>query len=181
MYEINVSVTGITSLLFNKFIQDELEPKSKRQTGVTKEKDPKDKLYIADGKIYTPASHFEGMFVNAAKNFKVRGKGKSTYSKLAGSAIAVLPAAIIHKHQEYTIFRTTAVNPTTKGRMIVDRPMMTTWALDFTVRVLDDEFPIEVVKEILDYGGTYVGIGDWRPDRKGKYGKFIVTAFKLVI
>ena len=36
------------------------------------------------------------------------------------------------------------------------------------------------MKNILDYGGQYVGIGDWRPEKKGKYGKFIVTSFKEV-
>lgn len=182
MYQIKISIEGISPLLFNRFIQAELETKSKKQTGADKDKDPKDKLYtLPDGAIYTPSSHIEGMIVNAAKNFKVKGKGKSTYSKLAGSVIEVIPDAIPHKLQEYTIFRTTAVNPNTRGRMVVDRPKMEKWALDFNIKVLDDGFPAEVLKEVIDYGGNYVGIGDWRPDKKGKFGKFIVTRFEKVV
>lgn len=181
MYEVKVTIKGISPLLFNRFIQAELEGKSKKQTGADKEKDPSDKLYKLpddNGTIYTPATHLEGMLVNAAKNFKIKGKGKSTFSKLVGSSVAVIPDAIPHKIQKWDVFRTTCVNPNTRGRMIVDRPKMPEWELDFTIKVMDDGIPDDVLKQIIDYGGNYVGIGDWRPDNKGKFGKFMVTKYE---
>lgn len=180
MYGVDVTLEGISPLLFNRFIQAELETKTKKKTGASKENVPADKLYIIEEKIYTPANHIEGCLVNAAKNFQIKGKGKATYSKLVGSSIEVTPEAIVHKYQDYDVFRTTGVNPSTGGRMIIDRPRMHKWEVSFIINVLDDGIPLEVLKDILDYGGKYVGIGDWRPDNKGKFGKFIVTKFNKV-
>jgi len=57
---------------------------------------------------------------------------------------------------------------------MVTRPMFKDWKLSFEAVVLDD-IPEEVFRNILDEAGRYVGIGDWRPAKKGMYGKFIVT------
>jgi hypothetical protein len=100
MYEVNVEIKGISPLLFNRFIIAELEGKSKKRTGAMKDPNIEDKLYkTPDGKIYTPATHLEGMMVNAGKQFKIKGKGKATYSKLMGSAISVEPEAIVHNDE----------------------------------------------------------------------------------
>ena len=174
---VNVKIEGVSPLLFNRFIDAEISSAVKKRSGATHKADPADKLYIVDGKIYTPATHIYGSIVNAGKNFKIQGKQRSTYSKLLGSSIEVNPEAIVHKFQDWEVFECSAVNPNTKGRVISRRPMMRKWALDFTISYNADDIPKEVLKGILDYAGRYVGIGDWRPDKKGKYGKFIVNKF----
>jgi len=181
MKKINVTVQGLTALLQNRFLQSSIEGKSVKKTGGLKDLDPKDKLYrLPNGKIYQPANHFEMCLVNAAKNFQIRGKKRSTYSKLFGCALQVMPEAIVHKIQKYDLFETTAVNPNTKGRTLVVRPRFPKWELDFTIEILEEGIPVEVVKEVIDYAGRFVGVGDWRPDKKGKFGKFIVTKFQEV-
>ena len=52
------------------------------------------------------------------------------------------------------------------------------WELSFEILIGDDQIPIEVIKLALDHAGQYVGIGDFRPGKGGKFGKFIVTEFK---
>jgi hypothetical protein len=181
MYEVKVEIKGISPLLFNRFIIAELEGKSKKRSGALKDPIIDDKLYkTPDGQIYTPATHIEGMMVNAGKSFNIKGKGKANYSKLIGCAVEVEPMAIIHKNQKWEVFRTTGINRNTRGRIIIDRPLMKDWELAFKIKVLDDGIPIEVLKDALEHGGKYVGIGAWRPDLKGKYGKFMVTSFKEV-
>jgi len=65
-----------------------------------------------------------------------------------------------------------------KARIVRYRPRFDKWELDFTLRLHDDQLPTEVIKEILDYAGLYVGIGDFRPGKGGKFGKFMVTRFE---
>jgi len=36
------------------------------------------------------------------------------------------------------------------------------------------------MKELLDIAGKVAGLGDWRPQKKGPYGKFMVTNFKEI-
>ena len=65
------------------------------------------------------------------------------------------------------------VPPRTGPRVMIYRPMWKEWKLCFGIEVLEEEFPTEVLKEILDVAGKRHGIGDWRP----KFGQFMVTLF----
>lgn len=177
--EIKVTIQGTSPLLFNRFIDASIEGKTKRKAGAEKEQDVEKKLYLTEqGKIYTPATHIIGTLINASKNFQIKGKGKSTYSKLVGSSVEVKEEAIVHKNQKWEKYSISAVNPMTRGRMIVVRPRLNEWSLTFTLILKDEGISVETIKEILDYAGIYTGIGDWRPEKKGKFGKFMVTEFK---
>jgi hypothetical protein len=174
-----VEIKGTTPLLFNKFNEADITEKVKKRTGAFQEKNVADKLYkTEDGQIYTPATHLIGCIGNAAKEFKIPGKRTATYSKLVASSISVEPFAIVHKKQKWDVFSISAVIPATRGRAMVHRPRLNEWNLSFSVSV-DDGVSEETLKNILDYAGTYVGIGDWRPQKKGQFGKFIVTKFEL--
>jgi len=175
----NVEIKGVTPLLFNRFIESTIASQVKKRVGATKEINVEDKLYkTTDGKIYTPATHIRGMLINAGKYFKIQGKGKATYSKIIGATVTIQPEAIVHENQKWEIFSISGVNPSTRGRTMIHRPMMKEWKLSFQLIFNPEEIPEDVMKNILDYGGNYVGIGDWRPEKKGQFGKFIVTKFE---
>lgn len=176
-----VKIEGISPLLFNRFIEANIGGGEGGgvKTRNANQPDPADKLYKIDGKIYTPSTHIYGTLVEASKNFQVIGQKRSTYSKIMGSTIEVEPDAIVHKYQDWEVFSISAVNPATRGRIMTHRPMMKKWELEFDIIFDDDDIPKEVLKSALDYAGRRVGIGDWRPSKKGKYGKFIVTEFKV--
>jgi hypothetical protein len=38
----------------------------------------------------------------------------------------------------------------------------------------------ELVRNLIDDAGSKVGIGDFRPERKGPFGRFKVTSWKIV-
>jgi hypothetical protein len=179
MNKINVKLKGVTPLLFNRFVESSINKTVKKRSGAVEKDNIEDKLYKTQkGKIYTPSTHILGMLINSGKNFKIMGKGKSTYSKLIGSSVEVNPDAIEHLIQNWESYSISAVNPMTKGRMMVTRPRLDNWEIEFELKFGND-IPIDVMKNILDYGGEYVGIGDWRPEKKGKFGKFIVTSFEV--
>lgn len=177
MYEVKVRIESVSPLLMNRFAEEKAEDVIKRVSGRPVPPDIAVSLYILpDGKIYQPATHIEGSFIKAAANFKITGKGKKTYKDLAKSSIFVEPDAIVHDIQDYGVDKRPVVNPTTKGRVIRARPILNKWSLSFRIKVLDDQFPREVVKNILDYAGSSVGIGDYRP----RFGRFMVTEFNTV-
>jgi hypothetical protein len=177
MLKIQVSIKGRSPLLMNRFRTEEIDSKSKKRTGAILEKVLEDKLYLLDGKPYIPAVYFRNALIEAGKQFKITGKGKATYSKLIGSSIEIEPETIINDYK-YEEFKVAAVNPMTKGRMMVSRPKFNEWAVEFNILSYDDGITEGVLKDCLEYAGSYVGIGDWRPEKKGPYGKFIVTQFK---
>ena len=178
MKTIEVEVAGVSPLLMNRFRDAEIEGKSKRRTGAIEDKNLEDKLYLVNGKPQIPGVYFRNSLVEAAKQFKISGKGKSTYSKLAGSVVNIKEEYIEITPGTYTEYRIAAVNPMTKGRMMVSRPRFDKWGGRFHVEIMDDALPIGVVNEILAHAGMYVGVGDWRPDKKGTFGKFMLTTFQ---
>jgi len=179
MLTYSATIQGITPLLMNRPSEELIAETSKeRKTGNETPQTKADaKLYSRDGVIYQPATHLQGCLVEAGKNLKVMGKGtaRATYSKIAGYAIEVNPFEMEHKKTKWEIFSVLAVNPTTKGRNMLHRPMFREWELDFEVTFDDTEISQEIVKQLLDIGGRIVGIGDWRPAKKGRFGKFQVT------
>ena len=171
----NVEIKGISPLLMNRFLPAELL-ETKVRHGNVKDVSVEDKLYVTeDGKPYVPSAYIRNSLIEAGKAVQIKGKRKTTYSKLLGSTLIVQPdAIIINSTMGWEPFTTTAVNPATKGRVTVTRPMFKDWWLKFEVIVTDDVSEEDFAK-IFDEAGRYVGIGDWRPAKKGMYGKFIVT------
>lgn len=70
------------------------------------------------------------------------------------------------------------VNPATGGRMMAFRPRFNRWSLAFTIEYDPTIFDAAVVRDLVDYAGTRIGLGDFRPARKGPFGKFKVTRWE---
>ena len=180
MNKIKITIKGITPLLMSKPPEYESDMAVKiNNPNIDKEKELKAKIYSINGMVYQPATHIRGALINAGKDFKVKGKGKSSYSKMIASMVMIEPEAIEHKNPVFDVHTTRTVNPNTKGQNMTRRPRLKNWELSFILEV-EDEIPIEVIKEALERAGKYVGIGDWRPATKGIHGKFMVTKFKVL-
>jgi hypothetical protein len=179
MEKIKVTIEGTTPILFNRFRDIAIEGKSKKRTGAMAEPDIEDKLYLDEkGNVQIPSVYLKNCLTEAAKQFKIIGKGKSTYSKIVGATVEVSPFYIELKADKYEIFRISAVNPMTKGRMMTERPKYNKWSASFELILNDSAIPVSVMNEILEQAGKYVGIGDWRPEKKGMFGKFLISSFK---
>ena len=179
----NITITGITPLLMNRPSQLEISDKSKDVKRETK--NPKEicegKLYSdAEERIYLPSTWFRGALVEAGKQKKMGGKGssKATYSKAVGSSVSIEPFEILLKKPSWEVFSILAVNPTTRGRNILHRPQFKKWEVDMQVVFEEDQIEPSVMKELFDIAGKMVGVGDWRPAKKGMFGKFQVTLWK---
>ena len=179
MKKYKVDIKGITPLLQNKpedygFDVEWVEKKA----GNEYEKEALKKVYRdAKGVIYTPCDHIERAIIEAGKKIRVKGAGKATYSKIFGSMVSVEPQAIPLTPQKFDIFKKLVVIPSTKGRVMRYRPMFEKWALSFEV-MAEDEIPAAVLKDALEIAGKFSGLGDWRPEKKGKFGKFQVVKFE---
>jgi len=178
MQVFEVKIEGTTPLLMNKPPQYAGDDTVKiKNPNIDEDKELKSKVYTADGIVFHPGTHIRGSLINAAKDLRVKGKGKSTYSKMFGSMIEVEPETIPHLFTDFDVHIVRTRNPSTGGMNMTKRPRLKKWALEFNLKV-EDEIPKEVVKVALERSGRYVGIGDWRPSTKGIHGKFITTKFK---
>ena len=174
-----VTIVGVTPLLQNRFAtatEGEIKT-TKRKSNTTKENNVEDTVYkMPDGTIYQPSESIKQCLIEAGKAFK---KGKPGLSKIFASFIVVTPEAIKMNPQEYTTDRRAVVIPSTKGRVMRNRAKFEEWSLTFDITILDDsEINQETLHDALDYSGHYIGIGDYRPQKKGMFGRFIVQNIK---
>ena len=173
-----VEIKGASPLLMNRYIEGTLE-EIKVRRGEARAPKVEDKLYLdGKGSPYVPATYIRGCLVEAGKNVRVQGKGKATYSKLLGSTAIVTPDALVI-NGTWEPFTITGVSPVTHGRTSITRPMFRQWSLSFAVTTTDD-IAEDKLAVVLEEAGRFVGIGDWRPQKKGMFGKFIIAKFKRV-
>jgi hypothetical protein len=174
-----VETKEASPLLINRYVEGTLE-EIKVRKGDAKQKKVEDKLYMdGKGNPYVPATYIRNCLIEAGKSVKVQGKGKATYSKLMGSTIMIVPDAILITPGTWEPYTITAVNPMTHGRMTVTRPKFNQWKLKFSI-IASDDISEDKLAAIVEEAGRFVGIGDWRPQKKGMFGKFIVEKFKKV-
>lgn len=180
MKNIEVEITGISPLLQHRYPLEDSENRVKAKNKNQTEDDVEKALYrLADGTIYQPAIHFISSMKRAGAKYQIPGQGKATYRTLIGSGtVLITPEAIPHRQQKYEIDVRPVVNPSTKGRVVRKRPCFSNWSLRFTLEYDDLELSAAMIKELLEYAGRRIGIGDFRPEKGGPFGRFMVTAFK---
>lgn len=172
----NVTIEGIRPLLQNRFNVPDEEPTWHKVRGARDfSEDVGKALYVtADGKVYQPADHIVASMEKAATSFQIPGKGKKTYKELVKSAVFVYPDEVLHLKPCWKVDRRPVV---IKGaRIVKERPIFADWKLSFVLESMDEQFPADALKAILEHAGRYKGIGDYRP----RFGLFKVTQFEAI-
>jgi len=182
MKNIKIEITGISPLLQHRFPMPE-NGEAKKPIRKNKEQQTDDvekSLYrLPDGTIIQPALHIITSMKKGAAKFQVPGSGKLTFKNIVGGgAVIITPESIPHKIQTYEIDRRPVVVPSTKGRVVRERPVFNNWRLCFEVEFDESEISASDIHEILAYAGRRVGIGDFRPERGGSFGRFVISEFK---
>jgi hypothetical protein len=70
--------------------------------------------------------------------------------------------------------------PATKGRVMRYRPRFNCWGLKFSLVINEAMLALDDAQMLLNEAGVSVGIGDFRPEKRGPFGTFLVTSFKEV-
>lgn len=188
MKTIQIRISGTTPILLNRFT-DEAAMASTSGTraatvggkGTPREQAEK-KLYLSEtnGVPIIPSPNLFRCIIDAGKYFKA-GKAKITTVKSS-----LIPACLAIEEFELPIESPTpwevdirAVRiPSTGGRILAHRPCFHDWKLQFTL-VLDTEMmDSKLLREIIDAAGKRIGLGDFRPDCKGPFGKFVVERWE---
>ena len=133
-----------------------------------------------DGNFYIPSEHFKQCFLNGGKAIKGKvGASTKSMKQVVAGQFFVTPAMIPFRKFD-VVDRRSVVNKLTKARVICTRPMwLTPWDVEFVLEVHNDTVTQETIKSILEYGGNFVGVGSYRPEHAGEYGRFNVTMEKI--
>ncbi len=177
---IDVEIEGIAPLLQNNIdgSAEQMARKGKRSTGGVKDnpEEWKGKIYKIEGGLGHPGGAIDSALVKAARDFKA-DKRRSMADVVKAICYVNEPfLTLVGKSEPDSINRASVVNPHTKGRGFIYRPLFETgWKASFSLTISDLEMTsIDQIKEILDHAGRRIGIGDWRP----KFGRFFISRFE---
>jgi hypothetical protein len=71
-------------------------------------------------------------------------------------------------------------HPETGERSLCYRPRFDDWRLDLTILVDRDALSGAEVRSLLETAGMLVGLGDFRPERGGPFGRFIIDSWEVL-
>ena len=180
-----ISIKGTKSLLFHTFPIDALDAgKAKKGTaGNDGDEWKKTVLMDKDRNLYVLSSYLRACITEGGKHIKV---GKGNISKKVGACLEVLEERIFLDGLKVPRLTTdpvyldvrSVVNPMTKGRNLRYRiAAKPDWTLSTIISWDDYVVSRENIKQCVENGGLFDGIGD---GRKIGFGKFILIEFKSV-
>lgn len=118
---------------------------------------------------------------SAAGDFKNEKNKKQTMGVIIASAISFEEDKIGLGNCDYEVYEDFCrIPPRTGAMVLIGRPLIPEWNVEFTMSVNDEMFSVSLLMDIIQHAGKVVGIGAWRPKLKGPYGKFQVTKFDAV-
>ena len=160
-----------------------LTPRGEKETA----KDHEERCWMervhtdADGRPYIPPMAFKWSIGAAAKylSISIPGEGKSKYTKHFLSGILV-PEKIYLPTDMGHWWGLMNSNGQRGGGKRVWRcfPEWSKWEGILTVCVLDAKIPQEIFVRVLKEAGNFIGIGRFRPQNGGFYGRFKVVKVK---
>lgn len=185
--KIYCTIKGTSPLLMNRFTEEaeiSVSSTTKKATKATKDtprEQAKKKAYIDEqGVLYVPGMNVFACIIQGGQFIKI-GRAKATNAKSS-----IIPAAMILEEErctlgtkDFEVDTRSVVIPATGGRIMAHRPRLDEWECSFTIDLFDpDILSASDVRQIIDDAGKKVGLGDFRPSRKGPFGRFVVTEWK---
>jgi len=183
---VKVEIRGITPLLIHRFNEEAEQGKKTRRVEV-KQRDPREEAtknaYIAkDGTFYFSAFSIPNAMGAAGSNHKATGTRK-TLRYVVPSAVRMLSDVITILNgsgpaKDFEVDSRPVTIPATKGRIMRHRPRFNQWGAEFELLINDDLLSPEMAHQLLSEAGQGIGIGDFRPEKRGPFGTFRVVKFE---
>jgi hypothetical protein len=188
--QIEVKLAGITPLIMNSFHDAAAQAATNGTRSSAAGADRGTPQEIAAKKIYRdldgrpciPQPNLIRCIVDGGTYHKVGKSQVTTQAKSMLFGCMDIPAATIplEHRQEWVVDTRAVVVPATKGRILAFRPMFHDWALSFVIDLDATICSPKLLRQIVDDAGQRVGLGDFRPARKGPYGRFRVDSWQEV-
>jgi hypothetical protein len=171
---VSVAIKGISPLLMHKFPMDKVDEskltaEEQAERGAFRDPD--------NGGLFVPGLNLQRALVAAASFSK--GKGRASLQKQVAACVMVTPERISLGTERFAIDSRPVVIAATKGRVIRHRPRLDEWGIEFAIEFDPTLLTLADVKKILEDCGSRVGILDFRPEKKGPFGRFMVTRFEV--
>lgn len=199
MKNIKIVVKGTTPLLMNRMSEDTLQklllgPTAKgsktRQRPASTRDEATGKVYTtSDGKPYLPAENLLACLIEAGKFVRLDAKRQVSTAKatllpafltLNDKFLLLLNPEKPGEAPTWEVDLRQGKNPNGGEAVCICRPRFDVWGFEADVQIDTDEIPEATIRTLWDHAGKRVGLGDFRPQRRGMFGQFRVDRWEAV-
>ena len=185
MKTFGATLKSTSPICFGRYYAQDVPKKDKESAADYEERTWRNRLHVAeDGRIFIPPFAFKNCLDSAAKYLgkQIPGKGKATYTKHFVSGVLVMDPLILPvKNDEVKgEWRYVPADgmPGGSKRVMKCFPVISRWEGSVQIQVLDDTVTCEVLAEHLVQAGQFIGVGSFRPQNRGIYGRFKLVSLK---
>ena len=189
MKSFEVVLRGVTPLMQSKWNQEELlamhrKDKKKFVAPLELRDAAAAKVYVtADKKKpMVPAEVLMACLIGAGKYIKLDGKRQMSTAKstmLPGFLRLEASHFLLETHDgkeaPWEVDIRPGRNPNGDQGVAIVRPRFDEWQLRVPVSIDVEQIPEKTIRELFDYAGSRCGLQEFRPERKGIYGQFVVV------
>ncbi len=140
--------------------------------------------YFDDKGFYIPKEHFKQSFCKGGGFVKAKvGNSTRSMKNIVASQWYISEEKIYLGKPFDEIDTRSAVNKAIKGRVVVHRPKWNNITVSFHLETDDDDSNAvtkETIQSIIDYSGRYIGVGSYRPEHTGEFGRFKIKSFEQI-
>ncbi len=188
--QIKITIKGISPLLMNRFTEEsEVATSSGHSPAIccdgrgTPREQAEHTTYRDEktGDLYLPGPNLFAALIEAGKFHKI-GKTKATTqrSSLVPAGLTVLDLMCPLGTKDFEVDSRRIVNPATNGARLRHRARLDRWQTQFTVEIDEGMFSSSFVRALVDDAGKKIGVGDFRPAKRGPFGRFVVVGWNEV-
>lgn len=166
MTPIALTITGITPLLCGRPTEGSPDHRSPEEHASLK-------LYrSSDGRPVIPGLNLFRCLAGAAASIQ---RSAAEVVHALGISQSVLP---IDAPAGWLVDTRIVRDRTTGMRVLCHRPRFDAWRLQALLQVDEDLLPLTDARTLVVAAGDRVGLGDFRPDRHGPFGRFAITGWE---
>lgn len=187
MKEYKVKIKGKTPYMQHRMDDVALEEWEKQRGIIIERKDihqPDEKRALfhsymdEKGEFYIPSDQVKGSMINAGGMIKSKvGNAKKSMKNIV-AAMFFIQQDKLPLNNNWVVDKRSAVNRNIKARVISIRPKWESWETEFILAVDNDTITNETIKQIIESAGNYIGIGSFRPEHNGMFGRFDLVELK---
>lgn len=139
--------------------------------------------YDENGEAFIPPMALKAAITGAAKmlDMKIPGKGNAKYNKHFVAGVMVTDPLPLGINKDDVQPQWVSCDPQgRKGGMGVLRafPHFDKWGGSVEVHILDETITKDIFEKVVKEAGNFVGIGQFRPEKGGYFGRFEVLSVK---
>lgn len=183
---VTTTIEGISALLMHRFGEaEELagETRSVKIENMTPRDAAERTAFRQGGKLYIPGAAPARLLREAGSAHKQRGTRKSLKYIVPAAVIVAEDVIFLHDAAGKPLTKIEVDSrpvtiPATKGRIMRHRARVEKWRATLTLEIDETVLDAATIRQLLEEGGRRIGIGDYRPEKGGPYGRFSIISWE---